>query len=214
MSELYKSFAIKAVIVALSILGSTLHASWGETDLSALATDLVNAGFIAWSLYRVSGKKLVPQEAVHIVPISGDAARIGPPGSVADRISGKVAALLFAIVLSQIVLAPRVYAQAPVKGVCNLQTLLSGISASNFAARLSSCGTADIQGALDDANTAPIDNGALACLKPLQGVVVALQAQAAGNTGLLTAFQKFRRAKQSGVVGACQGYVNSTILLQ
>lgn len=93
--------------------------------------------------------------------------------------------------------------------VCDpLAIFTSKLDPKAFIERVKTCGLEDVQAAIDDANTEPVDNAALACLKPMQNIQKAVQ-----KGGLITAFQAYRRARQSGVVTGCVNYVNSTLLL-
>jgi hypothetical protein len=219
MSEAYKSLIIKILIGLLSAGAAALHLQGGDAYLPAIAADLVDLAVAGYGFYRTSGMKLVPHSSVAISkdnvlttenPI-GSHAIVGTDDktSVAVKVVG---AILLSLFIQADWCQPSRAATATAS--CNLLTLMSGITASNFIQRLQSCGDADIKAALDDANTAPIDNGALACFIPLEGVISAIKVQEAGNAGLITAMQKFRRAKQSGFVGACTAWVNTTIALQ
>lgn len=218
MSEAYKSLAIKILIAVLSALAGQLHLEGGISSIPAIATDLVDLLVAAYGFYRSSGMKLVPHSSVAISkdnvlttenPI-GSHAVVGTDDktSVAVKVVG---AILLTLFVQALWCQP---SKAAISTACNLQTMFTGLTAANFIQRLQGCGDTDIKAALDDANTAPIDNGALACFIPLEGVISAIKAQAAGNAGLITAMQKFRRAKQSGFVGACTAWINTTIALQ
>lgn len=134
MTELYKSFAIKAIIVALSVLGSYLHVAFGASDMTALATDLVNAAFTAWSLYRISNMKLVPHDSIAIskdnlvpnfpgnaapgyhVPIKGDSTGAG------NTMVKVVGTILFAFVIMSLAWSTPLFAQGTRKPI-NLDPL-------------------------------------------------------------------------------------------
>lgn len=190
----------------------------------------------AWSIYANVNQKLVPKDSIAIAPdtpitgspVIGNHIRVDGVNDRDAGIAKVVGALLLALILSSLAFDPAT-AQQPARpparaavapspastpGPCNIQTLFTGLSPLNFIDRLKACGSADFQSALDDAESSPVDNGALACLIPATALVKAIEASQNGNGGLISAFQKFRRAKQSGIVGACTAYVNSTILLQ
>lgn len=172
----------------------------------------------AWSIMRNVNNKMVPKEAIAISPQS---VNVDAPAGAAhptkgdyvkvDGIAKVVGALLLAILLSQTM--PRGAFAAPA-GSCDPKALFVGIGPQNFIDRLKACGVSDFQTALADAQSSPVDNGALACLIPATVLVQAIVDQQSGAGGLVTVFQKFRRAKQSGLIGACTAYVNSTLLLQ
>lgn len=111
--------------------------------------------------------------------------------------------LLFAVSFVAIGAVPAI-AQSP---SCNPATLFKGLKPQTFMASLQACAADDVAAVIADANTEPKDFQALACVQPLQGIV---QAKAQG--GLLLAFQRFRRAKQSGFLTACTAWVNSVML--
>lgn len=213
-AEFVKSLAIKVVIILLTALGGYLHQNYGAGDISALATDLVNAAFTVYSLYRVTNMKLVPKHSIAVSPDDVQNSKTAVASGTA-MIPKDVVKVVGAILIAFLILLPRESFAQTKPGACNIQTLFVGVSPSNFLTKLGACGSADFQAALDDANSSPIDNIAIACLAPATAVVKSIEAaQNSGASGLITAFQKFRRAKQSGIVGACQAYINTTLLLQ
>ncbi len=90
---------------------------------------------------------------------------------------------------------------------CNPATLFKNLTPTTFLTALNACAADDVAAVIADAQTAPVDNQALACMQPLQGIVQAKQ-----QGGLLFAFQRFRRAKQAGFFAACTAWVNSVLL--
>jgi hypothetical protein len=176
-----------------------------------------------WTLYANINSKLVPKNSIAVKTNLGEdlALQSGDPILLAIPSVNKPDGMVYiastvvgALLLGFIILAPSSGHAATAQGACNIQTIFVGLTPLNFATRLAACGSADFQSALDDANTAPVDNMAIACLQPAVQVIKALEAQSAGTGGLATAFQKFRRAKQSGFVVSCIAYVQSTISLQ
>lgn len=117
MNEFYKSLVIKFVIIALTALGGYLHQSYGATDISALATDLVNAGFTAYTMYRVTNMKLVPHASVAVQEIKGAPAlkpMIGAVGNhldIAGQTAKVVGALFFAFIIMSMAWTQPLFAQ-------------------------------------------------------------------------------------------------------
>jgi hypothetical protein len=105
-SDAMKSLAIKVAVMILTALATQLHISGGAGDITALATDLVDAGFLIYGVYRSYGMKIVPHSAVAIDPHSTMDARAPVGSNVAGKVVG---ALLFAFVLSAF-LVPRAFA--------------------------------------------------------------------------------------------------------
>lgn len=212
---------IKNVAALISVFFGGIFAAHGATvstaqitsfitDLSVAIPALISAGGAIYSVYTHWNMKKVPEKSVALMPTepvsaSTIANNIGTPVSVAGKVVGAI--------LLGLLFAPQ-SSHAATSTACNLQTLFVGITAANFIQRLQGCGDSDIQAALSDANTAPVDNIALACFIPLSGIISAIKAQESGSAGLITAMQKFRRAKQSGFVGACTAWIQTTIALQ
>jgi len=111
---------------------------------------------------------------------------------------------LFAVAFVAAIAATPAAAQAP---SCNPATLFKALKPATFMASLQACAADDVAAVIADAGTEPKDFQALACMQPLQGIV-----QAKTQGGLLLAFQRFRRAKQSGFLSACTAWVNSVLL--
>lgn len=163
------------------------------------------------SIYSNYGTKKVPQSATaiqsveipHGVVDASQANKMGPDIAV---VAGKiVGALLLAVIL----LAPRdASAQPLTASSCDPYTIFKGLTPQNFLPRIKTCTDDDLKGALDDANTSPVDNAALACLNPLQTLRAGII-----KGGVLTGFQAFRRAKLAGLISGCTNWVNSTVLL-
>lgn len=201
-------------ILVTNHLATAPDVAQASTDLMTIGPALVSLVTIGVGIWRRWNMKSVPEKSVaialhnvqglpEVAPIVGSVVNLTTSAKI-------VGALLLGFILFS---APSAKA-ATASGPCNIQTLFVGLNAANFLAKLGSCGESDFQAAMDDANSAPVDNGALACLIPATALVKAVAASNGGNTGLVFAFQKFRRAKQSGVVGACISYVNSTLLVQ
>ncbi len=112
-------------------------------------------------------------------------------------------ALLFALSFVAAIGAVPASAQT----TCNPATLFKGLKPATFLQALQTCAADDVAAVIADANTDPKDFQALACVQPLAGIVAAKQ-----QGGLLLAFQRFRRAKQSGFLSACTAWVNSVML--
>ena len=93
---------------------------------------------------------------------------------------------------------------------CDPQVIFKVTNFQAFLKAIATCGTDDFKSAIDNANAAPIDNAALACLQPVQTLVAGIVSQ----QGLVTKFQLYRRAKMQGFLSACITYVNSTVALQ
>jgi hypothetical protein len=91
---------------------------------------------------------------------------------------------------------------------CNPQTIFTGLTFANLAARVKQCASDDLNAAIKDAQTNN-DQAALACLQPFLNMVASVQ-----NGGLFIAFQQFRDAKKSLTLANCANYVNSTITPQ
>jgi hypothetical protein len=85
---------------------------------------------------------------------------------------------------------------------CNPTTLFKSLNPTTFSSAVQNCAASDVQAVIADAQTAPIDYVALACMQPLAGIVQAKQ-----QGGLLLAWQKFRRAKQAGIISACAAWI-------
>lgn len=184
------------------------------SDLETIIPAALSLASIAASAYSHYNMKKVPVNSVAIAKEDTQGSVIkGVSVTVPGGLAKVVGTLFLAIVLSQFV-ADRASAQTP-SGACNIQTLFSGVTISNIRTKFGACGASDFQAALDDANSVPIDNVAIACLKPASDLISALNANTkSGNGGLIFAFQKFRRAKQSGIIGNCNAYVQTTIALQ
>lgn len=209
-------------LIAVAIIAFATGKGWlSAADSSLLGAILPPVALLigpwAWSIYSNLNRKLVPGNSVaisgeHVLGATAPGSTVyvkGDPNASTPGMVKVVGAILFAF----LILAPS-QSRAATVGACSLQTLFNGLSPTNFQSRLASCASSDFQAALDDANTAPIDNIAIACLQPATQVVKALEAASNGTGGVVLAFQKFRRAKQSGFVGACQAYINTTIMLQ
>lgn len=96
-SDAMKSLAIKVAVMILTALATQLHVSGGAGDITALATDLVDAGFLIYGVYRSYGMKIVPHSAVAIDPHTPQDARAPVGANVAGKVVG---ALLIASALS------------------------------------------------------------------------------------------------------------------
>jgi hypothetical protein len=90
---------------------------------------------------------------------------------------------------------------------CDPATLFKNLKPTTFIAALQACAADDVAAVIADANTEPKDFQTLACMMPLQRIVLAKQ-----QGGLLLAFQQLRNAKRSGFISACQAWVNSVLL--
>lgn len=108
------------------------------------------------------------------------------------------------------------FAQAPKQSIVPLTTsacdpvaIFKGLTPANFAQRIKLCADDDLDNAIKDAQTDPVDFGAQACLIPLRTLRAGII-----KGGFLTGFQAFRRAKNSGLISGCLNYVNSTVLVQ
>jgi hypothetical protein len=105
-SDAMKSLAIKVAVMILTSIATRLHISGGAGDITALATDLVDAGFLLYGVYRSYGMKIEPHSAVAIDPHTPQDARAPVGANVAGKVIG---ALLIAFVLSAF-LAPGAFA--------------------------------------------------------------------------------------------------------
>lgn len=197
------------------------------TDASALTAVMVPVGLLAgpyiWSLYRNIGMKLVPHDSIAIeggTPLAVD--RVNKDGTlpVGATITtlADTAKVVGALLIGFILFAPiSARAQSKPPGACSLQTFVGlfkngGIDPvtflTNLSAGLKNCGASDTSAALKDA----VDNAdmeAQACLKPLNDIALAAQADT-GQGGIIYKVQKFRDARRSGIVTACTNYFNST----
>lgn len=62
-SDAMKSLFIKIVVAGLTAIAAHLHITAGVGDTAALATDLVDAAFVLYGVYRSYNMKLVPHDA-------------------------------------------------------------------------------------------------------------------------------------------------------
>jgi hypothetical protein len=96
---------------------------------------------------------------------------------------------------------------APITNSCDLLTILKGLNATNFIARIKSCSGDDIALAISDAQgQSPPDSAALACYLPLQVVANGIL-----KGGLIYKAQLFRDAKRAGLLVNCTNWLNGTI---
>lgn len=201
-------------------LNTTIAAIIKLAGMLGSAAALIGAAYRTINMQQVHVDALVgPPNAVAIIP-KDDVQPFGT-GAMSNGVKGTVVAvgktatiaLLMALLLApsdafaqQKTVSPLVPANNLFANSCDPQTIFRGITPGNFLLRFKSCTDDDLKGALDDAGSAPVDNAALACLNPLKTIKDGFNAG-----GLLTGFQKFRRAEQQGLVSNCLNYVNSTI---
>lgn len=115
----------------------------------------------------------------------------------------------FAIAIALCLLASPAFAIDPVTSSnCDPVKIFKGMTPDNFTARIKQCADDDLNNALADAQKAPIDYTAMGCLSAVKTMRDAIVLG-----GALTAFQGFRRAKQSGLISNCLNYVTSTVSL-
>ena len=96
---------------------------------------------------------------------------------------------------------------APIANSCDLLTILKGLNATNFIARIKTCNSDDIALAIQDAQGQnPPDSAALACYFPLQTV-----ASGISKGGVVYKLQLFRDAKRAGLLVNCTNWLNGTI---
>lgn len=96
---------------------------------------------------------------------------------------------------------------AAAQGTCNPATVFKGLKPLTLMSALQACAADDVAAVIADAKIEPVDYQALACMQPLAGIVAAKQ-----QGGLLLAFQRFRRARQSGFLTACAAWVNGAVM--
>lgn len=82
-SDELKSLGIKVAIMLLTSLATALHQDLGATDASAIATDLVDLGFLAYGIYDHWNQKKVPENSVAVTGLGvptrvGDAVALAP----------------------------------------------------------------------------------------------------------------------------------------
>jgi hypothetical protein len=182
------------------------------------------AGSVAWSWWKNSGqaKAVAFWQTIAVKAAREPASNLNTPSDVAHSVTptrnfDEIRKMIDAgarktvpVLLFVLMIGPAL-SQTPAPSSCDPTVIFAKVaSPSDFIKRIRSCGIDDLQAALDDAKSDPVDNGAIACLQP------ALKfAQSVSNyKGAVNSFQAFRRAKQSGFVGNCISYVNTTILLQ
>lgn len=204
--------------IAASIGGYVVNSGIGD---AAMGKEVGGAFIIlatfAWSWWQKYGHVLVARAFTSLQeksnPVNVQAAKIDARSGTVEAFKPAAIKIIAPLVLVLMLLNPHHATAAPATP-CNLLTLFVGLSPTNFNSRLSACSSADFKAALEDAQTEPVDHIAIACLQPAMTVIAALETLAQGTSGPITALQKFRRAKQTGVIGSCLAYGNTTALLQ
>lgn len=202
------SLIVKILLLVLTPIATKYHLDGNLVP--AFATDLADAIVVAFSIYRNTNSKLVPENSTAIVS-SGSLPAVGqsvplPGGTVAKVVGALLAGFL--IFHAAPSLAQTADANAnpatPVTNSCDLLTILKGMTAQNFIAKLETCSSDDLKMAIDNATQAPADNLSLACFTPAQVVIANIK-----NGGLIYKAQLFRRAKQAGLLTNCTAWANS-----
>ncbi|MEB2649692.1 hypothetical protein SOP86_29025, partial [Pseudomonas canadensis] len=173
----YDFFMGQLRVLAIAGIAYAGGKGWLSSGDSATLTNILPvigalAGPWLWSIYRNLNMKLVPKDSVAIAKGAIDNPETAKESGVAiiNGTSAKVVgALLLAVILSPWLMTDA-HAQAP-SSACSL-AIFKSIGPANFIKQLQTCGVDDAKAALDDA-TADKDQEALACLIPLNDLVIA-----------------------------------------
>ena len=67
----YKSLFVKLGVAVLSAVAGALHQNFGVASYTAISTDIVDLGFLAYGVYMHWGMKKVPENSIVVTGPKG-----------------------------------------------------------------------------------------------------------------------------------------------